>query len=46
MARASKTSPNNNSEENEAGIVRERFISAELRHNIIDDLKLKEENYW
>ena len=25
---------------------RERYISPELRHKIIDDLRLDEENYW
>ena len=27
-------------------ILRERFTPSELRHKIIDDLKLKEESYW
>ena len=42
----SKTSPKNNSETNEEKILREKYISAELRQKIIDDLRLKEENLW
>ena len=34
----------NNSETNEEGILREKYISPELRQKIIDDLRLKEEN--
>ena len=41
----SKTLPKNNSETNEEEILRERFIFPELRHKIINDLRLKEENY-
>ena len=41
----SKTSSNNNSETNEEEILRERFIPSELRHKIIDDLRLKEKKY-
>ena len=41
----SKTSPMNNSETNEEEMVRVRFIPLELRHKIIDDLRLKRENY-
>ena len=40
ITRVSKTSPQNNSE-----ILRERVIPPELRLKIIDDLRLKEENY-
>ena len=40
-----KTSPNNSSETNEKEILRKRYISPELRYEIIDDLRLKEENY-
>ena len=39
----SKTSPKNNIEANEQEILRERYISPELRHKIINDLRLKEE---
>ena len=46
ITRVSKTSPKNNSEINEERMLRERFIPPELRHKIIDDLRLKEENYW
>ena len=47
ITKVSKASPKNNSETNEEEMVRERerFITPELRHKIIDDLKLKEENY-
>ena len=41
----SKSSPHNNSETNEEQIIRERFIPPELRHKIIDDLRLKEKHY-
>ena len=34
----------NNSETNEKKMLREKYISPELRQKIIDDLKLKEEN--
>ena len=43
--RVLKTSPKNNSETNKEEILRERFIPSELRHKIIDDLRLREENY-
>ena len=46
ITKISKTSPKNNSETNEEEILRERYISPELRHEIIGDLRLKEENYW
>ena len=42
----SKTSPKNDSKTNEEEILRERYISPELRHKIIHDLRLKEANYW
>ena len=46
ITRVLKTSPQNTSEANEEKILRERFIPSELRHKIIDDLRLKEGNYW
>ena len=45
ITRVSKTSPMNNSETNEEEMVRVKFIPLELRHKIIDDLRLKRENY-
>ena len=45
ITRVSKTSPNNNSERNEKEILRERFVLSELRQKIINDLRLKTENY-
>ena len=45
LTRVSKTSPKSNSETNEEGILREKYISPELRETIIDDLRLKEENF-
>ena len=44
ITKVSKTSPWNNSETIEEEILRERFIPSELRHNIIDDLRLKKED--
>ena len=41
----SKTSPKNNLEANEEEIIREKYISPELRHKGIDDLRLNEQNY-
>ena len=38
--------PKNNSETNKEEILREQYISQELRQNIIDDLRLKEKSYW
>ena len=38
----SKTSPQNNSKTNKE-ILREKYISPELRQRIIDDLRLKED---
>ena len=45
ITRASKTSPKNNSARNEEVILREKYISPELRLKIIDNLRLKDENY-
>ena len=45
LTRVSKTSPKSNSETNEEEILREKYISPELRETIIDDLRLKEENF-
>ena len=44
--RVSKTSPQDNSETIEEEILKKRFLPSELRHKIIDDLRLKEKNYW
>ena len=41
-----KASPKNNSETNEEEILRKRFIPPDLRHKIINNLRLKEDNYW
>ena len=40
IIKVSKTSPQNNSETNEAEILKERSISPEQRQKIIDDLRL------
>ena len=45
ITRVSKASPKNDSETKEEEIPREKYISQELRQKIIDDLRLKEENY-
>ena len=45
VTRTSKTSPKNNLEMNEEETIKEKYISPELRQKIIDDLKLKEENF-
>ena len=45
IIRNSKTSPKNDLELNEEEIIRERYISPELRHKVIDDLRIKIENY-
>ena len=45
IKKVSNTSPKNNLESNEKEILRETFIHPELRHKIINDLRLKEENY-
>ena len=42
ITRVSKNSPNNNSEAIEEEILKEKYISSELRQKIIDDLRLKE----
>ena len=44
ITRVSKTTPKNNIETNEEEILRERFIPSEIRQEIINDLRLKEEN--
>ena len=46
ITKVSKTPSKNNSETNEEEIRRKRDITPELRHKIIKDLRLKEENYW
>ena len=45
ITKVPKTLPKNNSETIEEEILREKYISGELRQKIIDDLRLKEENY-
>ena len=45
ITRVSKTSPKNNSITNEEEMLREKNIPTELRQKIIDDLRLKKENY-
>ena len=45
ITKVSKTSPKNTSETKEEEILRERFITPRLKHKIINDLRLKEENY-
>ena len=45
IMKVSKISPRNNSETNEEEILRERFIPPELRYKVINDLRLKGENY-
>ena len=46
LLKVSRTSPKNNLETNKKEILRERYISPELRDKIIDDLRLKKNNYW
>ena len=46
ITRASKASPKTNTEMNKEETLRERYISLELRQKNIDDLRLKDENYW
>ena len=41
-----KTSPKNNSETHEEEILREGLVPSKLSCKIIDDLRLKKENYW
>ena len=43
-SQVSKTSPNN-LETNEEEILRQKYVSPHLRQKIIDDLRLKEENF-
>ena len=45
VTRASKTSQKNNSESNEEETIRRKYISPEFRQNLIDNLRLKEENF-
>ena len=40
-----KTSPKNNLETDEEEMLREKYISPKLRQKIVDDLRLKEENF-
>ena len=42
----SKTLPKNDPETKTEEIITETFIALELRHEIIDELRLKQENYW
>ena len=44
ISRASKTSPKNNSETNEEEILRDKYVSPELRKNLLIMLRLKERN--
>ena len=44
VTKVSKNSPKNNSERNEEEILRERSIPSELRHEIINDLRLRGQN--
>ena len=44
ITRVSKTLPKNNSESIEEDEIRERFMPSELRHKIIDDLRLKKKH--
>ena len=44
ITRVSKTLPKNNSETIEEDELRERFMPSELRHKIIDDLRLKKKH--
>ena len=41
-----KTSQNNHSETKKEEILREIFMSLELRHKINDDLRSRKENFW
>ena len=45
ITRASKFFPKNNSETNEEEILREKYIAPELKQYIIDDIRLKGENF-
>ena len=46
ITRVWKNSPKTNSETNEEEILKEKYISPELRRKIIDDLRIQEENFW
>ena len=46
IGRVSKTSPQNNLETNEEEILRERYVSPDLRHKIIQHPRLRTEKYW
>ena len=45
ITRVAKKSPKKISETKEEEVIREKYISPELRQKIIDDLRLKEENF-
>ena len=45
ITRVAKKSPKKSSETKEEEVIREKYISPELRQKIIDDLRLKEENF-
>ena len=45
ITRASKYFPKNNSESKDEDILREKYISLELRQKNIDELRLKEEKF-
>ena len=45
IMKVSKTSRKNNPEKNEEKILRETIVPPELSHKIINNLRLKEENY-
>ena len=45
ITRVAKKSPKKVSETKEEEVIREKYISPELRQKIIDDLRLKEENF-
>ena len=44
ITRASKTSLKNNLKINEEELLREKYVSPDVRQKIIDDLRLKEKN--
>ena len=44
ITRASKTSLKNNLKINEEELLREKYVSPDVRQKIIDDLRLKEQN--
>ena len=46
ITRVSNISPKNNLETNEEEILRQRYVSPEIRQKIINDLRLTDENYW